>query len=93
MVELLIVGGGKMGAALLGGLLSNGHKPESVLVIEPSASRAEEPTETYGVRVSDRIEPSQGSIIATKPDPTEIDFRPTNNDIFSSNFPEFFLFF
>lgn len=68
MVELLIVGGGKMGAALLGGLLSNGHKPESVVVVEPSASRAEELAQTYGVRVSDRIEPSQGSIIATKPD-------------------------
>ncbi len=68
MVQLLIVGGGKMGAALLGGLLSNGHKPENVLVVEPSVTRGQELIETYGVRVSNEIEPSEGSIIATKPD-------------------------
>ena len=68
MVQLLIVGGGKMGAALLGGLLSNGHKPENVLVVEPSVTRGQELIETYGVRVSNEIESSEGSIIATKPD-------------------------
>ena len=68
MVELLIVGGGKMGAALLGGLLSNGHKAENVLVIEPSTSRGQELTDMYGVKVSNEIEPSEGAIIATKPD-------------------------
>ncbi len=68
MVELLIVGGGKMGAALLGGLLSNSHKAENVLVIEPSASRGQELIDMYGVKVSNEIEPSEGAIIATKPD-------------------------
>jgi pyrroline-5-carboxylate reductase len=68
MVELLIVGGGKMGAALLGGLLRNGHDAQNISVIEPSTTRAQELIETYGVRVSAEMEPSEGSIIATKPD-------------------------
>jgi pyrroline-5-carboxylate reductase len=57
-----------MGAALLGGLLRNGHDAENILVIEPSLTRSQELTETHGVRVSAEIEPSKGSIIATKPD-------------------------
>ena len=32
MSELLIVGGGKMGAALIGGLLANGYEPELSLI-------------------------------------------------------------
>lgn len=68
MVDLLIVGGGKMGAALLGGLLSDGLRPENILVVELLSSRGQELTETYGVRVSSEIEASEGAIIATKPD-------------------------
>ncbi|MFL2987843.1 MAG: pyrroline-5-carboxylate reductase [Candidatus Poriferisodalaceae bacterium] len=68
MLELLIVGGGKMGAALLGGLLRNGHDVKNISVIEPSTTRAQELVDTYGVRVSTEMEPSEGSIIATKPD-------------------------
>ena len=68
MVELLIVGGGKMRAALLGGSLRNGHDAKNISVVEPSTTRAQELIETYGVRVSAEMEPSEGSIIATKPD-------------------------
>ena len=44
MAELLIVGGGKMGAALLGGLLRHGHGTESIVVVEPVEPRGKELT-------------------------------------------------
>ena len=68
MAELLIIGGGKMGAALLGGLLRHGHDTQSIAVVEPLESRGKELTETYGVRVTTEIEPSSSTILATKPD-------------------------
>lgn len=68
MAELLIVGGGKMGAALLGGLLRHGHGTESIVVVEPVEPRGKELTEIYGVRVTAEIEPSDSTILATKPD-------------------------
>ena len=68
MVDLQIIGGGKMGAALLGGLLRQGREPQGILVIETVAARREELTQTYDVKVSAEIQPSTGSIIATKPD-------------------------
>ena len=68
MVDLQIIGGGKMGAALLGGLLRQGSDPQEILVIEPVAARAQELSQTHGVRVSSDIEAAEGSIIATKPD-------------------------
>lgn len=39
MVELLVVGGGKMGEALVGGLLDSGRDPASIVVVEPSGER------------------------------------------------------
>ena len=68
MVDLQIIGGGKMGAALLGGLLRQGSDPQGILVIEPVTDRREELIDTYDVRVSAEVQPAAGSIIATKPD-------------------------
>src|ERR1700722_8352748 len=55
---LLIVGGGKMGSALLGGLLTSGWvTPEQVAVSETSAERREELEQEFpGVRVIDAPE-------------------------------------
>jgi pyrroline-5-carboxylate reductase len=57
--NLLIVGGGKMGAALLGGLLNQGtYASSSVVVIEPVAERRLELEEMYpGVRTVGAPEP------------------------------------
>ena len=68
MVDLQIIGGGKMGAALLGGLLRQGREPQGILVVEPLASRGEELIQTYDVKVSAEVQPATASIIATKPD-------------------------
>jgi len=68
MSELLIVGGGKMGAALIGGLLSNGYEPEDLVVAELQEQRRQELSDTYGVKVSAEIEPAEAAIISTKPE-------------------------
>lgn len=67
-LELLIVGGGKMGEALLGGLLAGGRSAENVGVTEPIASRRDELAGRYGVPTFDHVVASGGAILATKPD-------------------------
>lgn len=68
-MKLQIVGGGKMGEALLGGLLASGWaKPEDLGVIEPSQERRTELTETHsGVVVTDSVQPRVDAVIAVKP--------------------------
>ena len=68
MSELLIVGGGKMGAALIGGLLSNGYEPQDLVVAELQEQRRQQLSDTYGVKVSAEIEPAEAAIISTKPE-------------------------
>ena len=46
---LLLVGGGKMGEALLAGWLGQGVPRDAVLVVEPTAERREALTATHGV--------------------------------------------
>ena len=46
---LLLVGGGKMGEALLAGWLAQGVPADAVLVVEPAAPRREALTRSYGV--------------------------------------------
>lgn len=50
-VRLLLVGGGKMGGAMLTGWLKNSLKPSEVLVVEPFAGAAEALTRQLGVHV------------------------------------------
>lgn len=46
---LLLVGGGKMGEALLAGWLAEGVPSDAVLVVEPAAQRREALAQTYGI--------------------------------------------
>lgn len=68
MAELVIVGGGKMGEALLGGLLDNGWSAADVVVVEPVETRRRELEEIHGVPTSSVIVEGEGIILATKPD-------------------------
>jgi pyrroline-5-carboxylate reductase len=67
--ELVIVGGGNMGAALLGGMLAAGVvSPSDVAVVEPVATRRDELTEQFaGVHVSDQIPSCSSAVLAVKP--------------------------
>ncbi len=69
MTALVIIGGGRMGEALLGGLLAAGRfEPGDVTIVEVDADRADTLSATYpGVEV--RAEPvaANGAILAVKP--------------------------
>jgi pyrroline-5-carboxylate reductase len=82
MASLLIVGGGKMGGALLGGLLRAGWAGvDDVVVVEPLAERRVELAAEYpGLRAVAAPEPGlldeagerlSGAVLAVKPDAAE----------------------
>ena len=66
--KLAVVGGGNMGAALVGGLLQGGWAPEHLAVVELSAARAAQLGELFpGVAVTSEIPPCEAALIAVKP--------------------------
>jgi pyrroline-5-carboxylate reductase len=66
--SLLIVGGGRMGEALLGGLLAAGRAAAGLVVAEVSRSRREELTATYpDVVVVEAPVGVAGAVLAVKP--------------------------
>ncbi|MEZ5265033.1 MAG: pyrroline-5-carboxylate reductase [Acidimicrobiales bacterium] len=69
MIELVMVGGGKMGEALLGGLLDAGWAaPERLAVVEKLPGRAAELRDRFpGVTVTDAVVPAAAALIAVKP--------------------------
>ncbi len=66
--ELLIAGGGRMGEALLGGLLNAGRAPRELAVAEISAPRREQLAAAYpGVAVAAEPVAARGAVLAVKP--------------------------
>jgi pyrroline-5-carboxylate reductase len=67
--RLTIVGGGRMGAALVGGLLSSGWaQPGELCVVEPLARRRQELAALHpGVRLTEQAVASDGVVVAVKP--------------------------
>jgi pyrroline-5-carboxylate reductase len=67
--ELTIVGGGNMGAALLGGLLDSGAlAPSAIAVVEVAEGRRAELVRQFpDVVVTDRIPPTESALLAVKP--------------------------
>ncbi len=67
---IAIIGGGKMGEALLAGLLGTGYTPDDVLVTEPFRERAEELRARYGVGivpVAEAAKRARTLVLAVKP--------------------------
>lgn len=65
---LLIVGGGRMGEALLGGLLAAGQAASQLAVCEVSPSRRQELASAYpGVAVAEAVVPAPSAVLAVKP--------------------------
>ncbi|MFC3994550.1 pyrroline-5-carboxylate reductase [Nocardiopsis sediminis] len=67
---IAIIGGGKMGEALLAGLLATGHDPADLLVTEPHGPRADDLRAKYGITVVPAAEAAQRAgtlILAIKP--------------------------
>ena len=69
MIRLQIVGGGRMGEALLGGLLdARWAEPAELAVVERIADRRNELTALFpGVLVTDTIVEAEGAVVAVKP--------------------------
>jgi len=66
-LDLALIGGGRMGEALLAGLINNGTPPDRVGVVEPVGARRDELADKYGVVVSDDLMEADGVILAVKP--------------------------
>ncbi len=68
-VRLTVVGGGRMGEALIGGLLSGGWAtPEQIAVVEVAEARRVELTRLFpGVDVRADVPASDGAVVAVKP--------------------------
>ena len=60
---LLLVGGGKMGEALLAGWLRQGLSHKAVIVVEPEAARREFVAKTHHVRTLARADQLSGAVV------------------------------
>ncbi|MFM2078669.1 MAG: pyrroline-5-carboxylate reductase [Actinomycetota bacterium] len=66
--RLAVVGGGNMGAALVGGLLHGDWRPTDLAVVELSAARAAQLGEMFpGVAVATEVPSCDAALIAVKP--------------------------
>ncbi len=66
--RLAVVGGGNMGAALVGGLLRSGWVAGDIAVVEVLAARVAELQQMFpGVAVTGEIPPCESALIAVKP--------------------------
>src|SRR3954453_1182666 len=65
---LVIVGGGRMGEALLAGILAAGRPADELAVAEVSPTRREELAAAHaGVEVTEAPVPAAGAVLAVKP--------------------------
>ncbi len=75
--RLLVVGGGKMGSALLIGLINAGWAPvEELAVCDPDPARRKSLSDAHpGLTVADLPMPADGAVLAVKPDVAEAVLR------------------
>ncbi|HUD16547.1 MAG TPA: pyrroline-5-carboxylate reductase [Acidimicrobiales bacterium] len=75
--RLLVVGGGKMGSALLAGLIASEWAPvEALAVCDPDPSRRRSLSEDHpGLTVLEAPLPADGAVLAVKPDVAEAALR------------------
>jgi len=65
--ELVLIGGGNMGSALLGGLVAAGWDPAGIVVVELDATKRAALERQFGVRTSSETVAGNGAVIAVKP--------------------------
>ena len=68
--ELVLIGGGNMGSALLGGLVAAGWDPAGIVVVELDATKRAGLERQFGVRTSSETVAGNGAVIAVKPGDT-----------------------
>jgi len=68
VVELVVVGGGKMGEALVGGLLASGRAADAVTVVESDPDRRDHLAKRFeGLEVVAEPVAAAGAVVAVKP--------------------------
>jgi pyrroline-5-carboxylate reductase len=66
--ELLVMGGGRMGMAMVAGLIAGGRRAEEFAVVEVVAARRDEIAAAHpGLTVTDEAVAARGAVIAVKP--------------------------
>lgn len=65
--RLVIIGGGNMGTALVGGLVNSGWEAASITVVELDAAKRTALESQFGVRTNDTIVGADGALVAVKP--------------------------
>lgn len=65
--RLVIIGGGNMGTALVGGLVASGWDATSIAVVEVDVAKRAALESEFGVRTSDAILAADGALVAVKP--------------------------
>ena len=65
--ELVLVGGGNMGSALVGGLVASGMDPRTITVVEIDAAKRSDLAARFGVVTSAGIVAGRGAVVAVKP--------------------------
>ncbi|NLU84110.1 pyrroline-5-carboxylate reductase [Rhodococcus sp. HNM0569] len=75
MTRIAVVGGGRIGEALVSGLLQSGHAVKDLVVSERSETRGEQLADKYSVRVTsdtaDAVEGARVIVVAVKPGDVE----------------------
>src|SRR5258705_11697970 len=79
MTTLLVIGGGKMGEALVAGLLAGGWaKPADLAILEKVPGRRDELADRFpGITISGEPVPAGGAVVAVKPGDVEDGCRAT----------------
>ncbi|NLV80385.1 MAG: pyrroline-5-carboxylate reductase [Rhodococcus sp.] len=71
MTRIAVIGGGRIGEALISGLLQNGYPTKDLVVAEKFPERAEELARDYAIRVTDStadaVEGADVIVVAVKP--------------------------
>lgn len=64
---LVVMGGGNMGGALIGGLIAAGWEPGRVTVVDPDAAKRDALAALHGVATSAEPVRADGAVVAVKP--------------------------
>ncbi|MFE3291059.1 pyrroline-5-carboxylate reductase [Rhodococcus sp. NPDC059234] len=70
MTRIAVIGGGRIGEALISGLLKAGRAPKDLVVAEQYAPRAEELSGQFGIRATTIVDAAEGAhviVVAVKP--------------------------
>jgi len=65
--RLVIIGGGNMGTAIVGGLVNGGWAATSITVVEIDSAKRAQLESDFGVQTSDVVVAGEGALIAVKP--------------------------